>query len=155
VKIFLTRLICAAALTVLTACGGSDEGTSTSPLATYIGSWSSDCMVEGSGSGTLDLNLNTFSNNTLSGQMTVDAYVGNTTCAGAASTTTVPVSMAYDGIKIVSGDSAVKVVITAGTVVYKDLLLIKGGRLYSGVESPIGADGYPDAIDFTDPLTRN
>jgi hypothetical protein len=155
VKNSLTRLLCTAAIATLAACGGSDEGTSTSPLATYVGSWSSSCIVEGSNSGTLDWNLNTFSDNTLSGQMTVDAYVGNTSCTGTALTTKVPVSMAYDGIKIVSGDSAVKVVITAGTVVYKDLLLIKGGLLYSGVESPIGADGYPDAIDFTDPLTRN
>lgn len=112
-------------------------------------------MVEGSGSGTLGLSLNTFSDNTLSGQITVDTYAGNTTCTGTAVSNTVPVSMAYDGIKIVSGDSAVKVVITAGTEVYKDLMLIKGGLLYTGVESPIGADGYPDAIDFTDPLTRN
>lgn len=152
-KTLLTRWICAAALVGLAACGGSGE--STSPLATYIGSWSSACMVDGGNSGTLDWNLNTFSNNTLSGQMTVDAYAGNTTCTGTASTTTTPVSMAYDGIKIVSGDSAVKVIITAGTEVYKDLLLIKGGLLYSGVESPIGADGYPDAIDFTESLTRH
>ena len=92
---------------------------------------------------------------TISGQATVNLFTGNTGCTGTPQSGTAPISFQYDGVKVVNGVSALKVSIRLpdGST-EKTLAYIRDNKLYYGVDNDIGTDGYPNAIDFTEELTR-
>jgi len=153
----LHRIASIVLLILLAGCGGGgDDGGNGNPaLTAFLGSWQQSCLAEGSNSGSGSMNFNRLNGDTLSGQATVNTYTGNTTCSGTPVVQTGTVSLTYDGIKVVDGVSAVKVLVRLpdGSS-EKTLLYTRDNKLYFGVDNNIGTDGYPNAIDFTDSLTR-
>jgi hypothetical protein len=139
---------------LLSACGGSDETSTTEP---YVGTWLK-CSPPSNGSGlalaTL-LMVEKIDNSTL--KMTPVSYSGSSPdCKDLGLSIRPYVSYTYvlQGPKTIGDDEGEKAAIVEGVgAPFKTLLLIKGGKLYFGDKSKLDTEGFPDAFAFDEPWT--
>lgn len=138
-------------LAALTACGGGDDGdTSTDVVAPYIGSWGGTCYpYQGTASAQLQLDFIKTSATSFNGDVVVRVYVG-TSCSGlsvASEDVFTNMQMAHAGSTLVAGVAADRFAGTASEGTAKIVLSAGASSLKMGdPTSAKDADGYPTAF---------
>ena len=154
-------MVAAAAVAVLSACGGGGDDAGLEPgtigagdaVDKYVGTWSG-CFAVGAGSLREVIVITRSSATTGAFTWTETAHTG-TTCAGAATDSdNGSGTFVMNGTKILGADTVDKVTVTEGSAVEKQVFLVKGaapamlslGRaaLDGGA---VDAEGYPTTLD--------
>lgn len=139
---------------VLVACGGNPDDalpgdTSTDPVASFIGSWESECYSEDGASARLYADFSKVSPTGFSGKITGFAYVG-TSCSGPSvknKDVLTNMSMAIAGTKSVDGVEATLFSGSSDQGTRKTILYSAGSTLKVGDDkSAKDAAGYPSAF---------
>lgn len=137
------------ALMSLGGCGGGESGAFL--FNAFVGFWINSCEPVGvGGSERVTIRLTELSETSLSGSFTVETY-SNPTCSGSP-TNTVQFAVRQEGTRPVDSGTAVKVTLTNPVETLKDLLFVRDRQLFRGLPGPLDADGFPNLIDFGNPL---
>jgi hypothetical protein len=152
---FKNSILALAMSTLLAACGGGSDGSSSDAADKYVGTWDLPCLAEGGASANGFVTLAKTGPNSLSGTSTANGYAGSS-CSGAAIVSQqYPAALTIDGSVTASGKSADKITDTSFGETDKDLAYVEGNRLYFGAEGAAkDTQGYPTELDLSQAVIR-